>query len=190
MKKFASSLSVKVKQRNQIYHLTFSLTDFTKAVPRCSFSFSGSMQIIKQDIVLQTSQPFRIKVYPIPLHLKTNFEVEVDKLLSLGVIRPSKSPYFSPCVLVQKPDKTYRQTIDYKELNARTVFIVEPPCCLEEDLPKLANANFFTEIDLCKAYYQVQLTDAATSFTAFTTQHGLMEFTRMSLDSSGHLLHT
>ena len=165
-------------QTAQLQELLAKFDDVLSTLP-------GNTQTIQHEINLQTVEPFRNKVYPIPLHLKEDFEKEVDKLLELGIIRPSNSPYCSPCVLVQKPDNSYRLTIDYRQLNARTAFVAEPPCCPEEDLPKFANARYFSEIDLCKAYYQVNLTENAIPLTAFATQHGLMEFTRMSFGLVG-----
>lgn len=108
----------------------------------------GCTDAIVHDIKLITSEPFRSKCYPVPLHLEKHFESEVDKLLELGIIQPSTSPYSSPVVMVKKPDSTYRLTIDYRALNALTVFHAEPPCLVEEQLHKFLGASIFSELDL------------------------------------------
>lgn len=83
--------------------------------------------------------------------------------------------------MVRKSDGTYRMTIDYRELNSITVFHVEPSCSTEEDLYKFSGARTFSEVDLCKAYYQVPLSERARPLTAFPAQLGLMEFLRVPL---------
>ena len=42
---------------------------------------------------------------------------EIDKLLSLGIIRPSESPFASPCIMFPKEDGTSRRVIDYRLVN-------------------------------------------------------------------------
>jgi len=81
--------------------------------------------------------------------------------------------------MVKKSDGTFRMAIDYRNLNAITVFHAEPACSIEEDLYKFSGAKYFSELDLTKAYYQIPLTERAKPLTAFPTHRGLMEFTRL-----------
>jgi hypothetical protein len=118
-------------------------------------------------------------VYPIPIHLKPAFDKEVDKLFDLKIIRPSNSPFSSPVVMVIQSDNTYRLTVDFRQLNAHTIFRAEPCGSLEEDLYKFAKAKKKSELDITKAYYQIKLSEKTCKLTAFPTNKGLMEFTRM-----------
>ena len=142
-------------------------------------SIPGCTATVEHDIELITNEPIRPKLYPVPLHLKPHFEREVDVLFDMGIIQPSNSPYCSPCVMVAKPDFSYRLTIDYTALNAVTKFDAEPPCYVEESLHKFANAKYLSTLDLSKAYYQIKMKESAMPLTAFPTHRGLMEFTRM-----------
>ena len=81
--------------------------------------------------------------------------------------------------MVAKADGSYRMAIDYRQLNAVTVFHAEPSCSIEEDLHRFSGATYFSELDLCKAYYQVPLSERAKPLTAFPTHLGLMEFCRL-----------
>ena len=81
--------------------------------------------------------------------------------------------------MVRKPDGSYRMAIDYRQLNAFTVFQAEPSCNIEEDLYRFTGAAFFSELDFCKAYYQIPLSQKARELTAFATHLGLMEFCRL-----------
>lgn len=97
----------------------------------------------------------------------------------LGIVRLSSSPYCSPVVMVGKSDGNYRMANDYRALNAITVFHAEPVCSMEEDLYKFLGAEYFSELDLTKAYFQIPLTERAMPLTAFPTHRGLMESCRL-----------
>lgn len=72
----------------------------------------GLTQTITHDIRLASTEPVKSKVYPVPVHLHSHFENEVDNLLQLGIIKPSTSPYCAPVILVKKTDSTYRMVVD------------------------------------------------------------------------------
>ena len=139
----------------------------------------GCTNTIEHKIELMTNEPFRSKVYPVPMHLQKQFDDEVEKLRTLDIIQPSKSPYRSPIVMVSKADNTFRLTLDTRALNTVTVFDAEPMCNLEEELHKFTNSKFYSELDITKAYHQIKLAEESTKYTAFSTNQGLMEYKRM-----------
>ena len=156
--------------------------DVDKLIGSFSDVFSetpGCTSILEHDIVLNTTDRVKAKMYPIPIHLQPYFKEEVDKLLEQGIIQLSSSPHCSPVVMVRKADNTYRMAIDYRLLNSFTVFHAEPITTIEEDLHKFAGAKYFSELDLTKAYYQIPLSERARPYTAFPTHRGLMEFCRL-----------
>ena len=106
----------------------------------------GLTSIVSHDISLCTTERLKPKLYPIPLHLRPQFEEEVETLLSQGIIRPSQSRHSSPVVMIDKSDNTYRMAIDYRSLNAVTEFHAEPMCKLEDDLHKFSGATFLNLI--------------------------------------------
>ena len=139
----------------------------------------GCTNALEHNITVTSPIPTRAKHYPVPCHLKTDFNKEVDSLIEQGFIVPSNSPYSSPPLLLRKEDGSIRLCVDFRELNGITEFDAEPPCIIEEELDKFHNAKYFTELDIAKAYYQIKLTDRSRKFTAFPTYRGLMEWTRM-----------
>ena len=45
---------------------------------------------------------------------------EVQYLLDKDLIEPSQSEWSSPCILVPKPDGTFRMSMDYRKVNSVT----------------------------------------------------------------------
>ena len=64
-----------------------------------------------------------------------DIETEVRKMMKLGVIEPSRSPYCSPLMLVKKSDGTFRPEIDFRQINRVTVFDWEPMPNPDQSLP-------------------------------------------------------
>jgi len=59
------------------------------------------------------------------------------------------------------------------------VFDAEPMPAIDGALGNFVGDNFFTEIDLCKGYWQIPLSERSKPCTAFATNKGLMQFTRL-----------
>lgn len=123
--------------------------------------------------------PVHRKPYPVPQNLRKSFDDEVDRMLDLSVIEPSTSPYCSPVVLVKKFDNSWRFCVDFHSLKDVSPFDAEPMPSLEEALGCFVGGQYFTELDLCKGYWQIPLSDDSKLLTAFATNRGLMQFTRM-----------
>ncbi|XP_050706587.1 uncharacterized protein LOC126991970 [Eriocheir sinensis] len=164
--------SLEWNQRSSLEDVLSTFKDVFSETPGCT-------NTLQHDIILTTTNRVLTKNYPVPIHLRPYFEKEVNNLLQLGIIQPSSSLHCSPVVMVRKSDGSYRMAIDFRQLNSVTVFDAEPTCSVEGDLHKFAGATYFSELDLCKAYYQIPLTDRAKPLTAFSTHQGLMEFCRL-----------
>jgi len=160
------------EQKSDIDSVIAEFVDVFSLTPGCT-------NTLEHDIEVNTTERIKSKVYPIPIHLKPHFEDEVDQLLEQGIIQLSSSPHSSPVVMVKKSDGSYRMAIDYRAVNSVTNFHAEPACTMEEDLYKFSGCNYFSELDLTKAYYQVKLSEKARPLTAFPSHKGLMEFCRM-----------
>lgn len=76
-------------------------------------------------------------------------------MLDQSVITPSKSPWGSPVVLVNKRDGTTRFCVDYHRLNAVTKTEVLPLPRVDDSIDQLTNSRFFTILDLAAGYWQV-----------------------------------
>ncbi|KAL1267343.1 hypothetical protein QQF64_032706, partial [Cirrhinus molitorella] len=84
-------------------------------------------------------------------------KTEVEYLLENGLAEPSFSPWSSPCLLVPKPDGTFRFCTDYRKVNSVTVPDSYPMPRMEDCIDSLGSAKFVTKLDLLKGYWQIPL---------------------------------
>ena len=93
-----------------------------------------------------------------------------------GVIEPSYSPWASPIVLVWKKDGSLRFCADYCKLNKVTKKDSYPLPRVDDLLDSLADAQWFSTLDLRNGYWQVEVNPADREKTAFSTPYGLFQF--------------
>ena len=136
----------------------------------------GRTDVLEHDIRLTDPKPFKVHQYPTPFRAKEAIEKEIETMLEQEIIRPSSSPYCSPITVVSKPDGNICLCIDFRKLNAITIFDNEPIPQRYEMVTRLTKAKYFTKLDLTKGYWQIPLKENCKQYTAFQTSLGLMEF--------------
>ena len=142
-------------------------------------SIPGKTELLEHDIKLSTAEPVRSKGYPLPYKTREIMESEIDEIIELGVIEPSISPYSSPIVLVPKKDGSVRFCIDFRKLNKVTEFVAEPMPNMSEVINRMSGHRFYSQMDLCKGYWQLGLSKRSRPYTAFETPRGLFQFKTM-----------
>ena len=100
-------------------------------------------------------------------------------MLENGVIKPSTSPWSSPIVLVQKKNGYMRFCVDYRKLNEISVNDSHPLPLISDLLDSVKDAQYFGLLDLRSGYWQIPVAPEDRAKTAFVTQNGSYEFTRM-----------
>ena len=122
--------------------------------------------------IAEGRQPRRLPARRVPLHSKPKLQEEIESLLRRGLISPSRSPWASPIVLVEKKDGSTRFCVDYRELNAATIKDSYPIPRTDEALDTLAGACIFTTLDLAAGYWQQEMHPDDRHKTAFATPGG------------------
>jgi len=136
----------------------------------------GKTDLSECTIELIDATPIRLRPYPVPYALQKEMKLEVQKMLNMGIIEPSRSEYSSPPVIVRKPDNSCRYCIDFRRLNASTIFDAEPIPNQDVLLGRLGRSKYFTKMDLSKGFWQVPIKEEDRHLTAFQTELGLMQF--------------
>ena len=132
------------------------------------------------DMNLTPGPDIRERARPIPPRDFEDCRAHIHSLLEANIIRPSHSPYASPIVLLRKKSGALRMVIDYRKVNARTVKDGYSIPKVEDLLLTLNGSRYYCQMDLCKAYYQVPMSDRARKYSAFITPFGLFEWDRLS----------
>lgn len=138
----------------------------------------GKASVVRHGIKT-TASPIKQPIRRLPVALKKVVNTEVDKMLNDNVIRPSRSAWSSPVVLVKKKDQSWRFCIDFRKLNAVTVKDAYPLPRIDDTLDSLAGAKYFSTLDLASGYWQVELEETDKGKTAFSTPQGHFEFNVM-----------
>ncbi|PIK38004.1 hypothetical protein BSL78_25158 [Apostichopus japonicus] len=101
---------------------------------------------------------------------------EIQYMLKHDIIEPSDSEWSSPCILVPKPDGSFRFCTDYRKVNTVTRTDSYPIPRVDDCIDRIGNARFVTKFDLLKGYWEIPLTDRAKRVSAFVTPDGLFQY--------------
>ncbi|XP_062614536.1 uncharacterized protein LOC134276295 [Saccostrea cucullata] len=156
-----------------------SLRDVCQKFSRIFTSKPGKCDVISHTIRTTSENPITQRPDRIPEAKKQEVKESLNEMLEQGLITPSKSPWASPIVLVNKPDGTIRICVDYRKLNEITLTDPYPIPRMSEIFEKIGSAKYLSRFDLTKGYWQVPLAKETREKSAFITPFGLFEFTVM-----------
>lgn len=133
--------------------------------------------VLEHHIDVGSAVPIKQHAYRCPVTKREIMKKETTYLLENGLARPSRSPWSSPCLLVSKPDGTFRFCTDYRKVNAVTVPDSYPLPRMEDCIDSIGPAVHITKLDLLKGYWQVPLSSQASNISAFVTPDHFLEYT-------------
>ena len=125
---------------------------------------------------IKDNTPFFSKPYPVPIHSRERVEKEINKMLELGIIRPSQSNYISPMLVVPKKKDDVRLVLDARKLNEKLMDDYESPPSVDEILLRCTKKPFMSSLDLTSNYWQIGLSEESRQYTAFMILNRVFEF--------------
>ena len=111
-----------------------------------------------------------------PVAWEDEVNSQVKQMLKHDIIRPSKSPWNSPLLLVKKKDNSMRFVCDFRGLNDVTKKDNYPLPHIRDVVDKMEGSVFWTTLDAASAYWSMPLDEEAKEKTAFQVPRGKYEF--------------
>lgn len=140
----------------------------------------GCTPLLEHVIRTGDALPIKQRAYPVSPAVQDRMGIQLRRMLELGVIERSFSPWSSPVVLVKKKDGGDRLCVDSRKLNSVTERDSYPLPRVSEILDRLGKSNYLSKIDLKDAFWQIPLSEESKPKTAFSVPgNGLFQFTRL-----------
>ena len=136
--------------------------------------------VLQHDIDVSGPRPIKQHPYRVNQIKRELMKTETEYLMDHNLARPSSSAWSSPCLLETKADGSPRFITDYRKVNAVTVPDSYPLPRMEDCVDNLGSAKFVSKLDLLKGYWQVPLTDRASTISAFVTPDRFLQYTVMA----------
>jgi hypothetical protein len=96
--------------------------------------------------------------------------------IARGWIRRSRFLAGAPILFVKKKDGSIRLCVDYRGLNRITIKNCYPLPLISESLERLAQAKFYTKLDVREAYHRIRIREGDEWKTAFCTRYGHFKY--------------
>ena len=127
--------------------------------------------------VTPVQQPIR----RLPYHTRKKVSLELERLMKNDCIEKFKGPstWINPIVVVPKPNGNIRLCLDMRRANEAIVRERHQIPKVEEILPELHNAKYFSKIDLKEGYHQIELGEESRHITTFLTHEGCFQSKRL-----------
>lgn len=156
---------------------TEELAEVISHFPKCSESSIGRTRLLEHKINTEDNLPIKQRHYPVSPYVQRDMDKEYDRMIKLGIIEESNSPWASPMVVVRKSNGKIRLCLDCRKLNSVTKKDSYPVPYISRILGNIRGTKFLSKIDLKDAFWQIGLEENSKEKTAFTIPgRGLYQF--------------
>ncbi|XP_063988164.1 uncharacterized protein LOC135168161 [Diachasmimorpha longicaudata] len=151
----------------------------------------GATDHLKHEIPLKPgTAPINVRPHRLPESQMEEVDHQVKEMLQNGIVRPSKSQWNAPLLVVpKKMDASgkvkFRVVVDFRRLNEVTVGDSFPLPNISDILDRLGNAKYFSTLDLASGFHQIPVREEDRCKTAFSTPYGHYEFCRLPFGVKG-----
>ncbi|XP_041375645.1 uncharacterized protein K02A2.6-like [Gigantopelta aegis] len=142
----------------------------------------GTLKDLKAKLIVpDDSTPKIFKARNVPYALKPKVESELERLEQSGVLSKVEfTEWAAPIVPVVKTDGRVRICGDFKVIvNPVLQDITYPLPKIEDNFAKLAGGQYFTKIDLTRAYLQMEVEEDSKKYLTVNTHKGLYRYNRL-----------
>ena len=176
---FGNSLQhLSVSQQNEVFN---ALQQFQSVFAKDKWDL-GSCDLHKLKIQLtENARPSRVPYRSMNPSKRKDLKEKIQNLREKDLITPTHSEWAAPTVLVPKRDGSYRLVIDYRKLNSQTVKTSWPLPRISDILYNLEGSCFFSSLDLCSGFHQMEIEEEYQHLTSFITPFGLYQWKRMPM---------
>ena len=158
------------------------MTDMLKEV-KGVFSRSdmdiGDVKDFEMKIHLTDNVPVKEPYRKVPRHMYSEVKNFIDDMIANGWVRESCSSYSAPIVCARKKCGGLRLCVDYRRLNNKTIPDAQPIPRIQDILDNLGGKQWFSTLDMSKAYHQGYISEEFRHLTAFSTPWTLLEWIRI-----------
>ena len=131
-------------------------------------------------IELTDDTPIYIRPRKMSAPVADEVERQCLELERLGIIERCESSWNAPIVHIRKKGGTMRLCIDYRRLNKQTVTTRFPmPEVNDTVFGTHHGVQWFSALDISKAYYHLPLEEESRDYTAFSTPRAHWRFRRL-----------
>ncbi|XP_021368026.1 uncharacterized protein K02A2.6-like, partial [Mizuhopecten yessoensis] len=141
--------------------------------------------LLKGECHIKTDPSVPPVVHPprrVPLSLREGLKEELARMESLEIITKVIDPteWVSSLVVVKKPESgKLRVCIDPKDLNKAILRPHYPTKTLEDVLPEISGAKYFSKLDAKSGYWNIKLDEESSPLTTFNTPFGRYRYLRL-----------
>lgn len=151
---------VTVKTKENLWRLILECRDIFDDRPGHFNNFGYKFTVLND-------RTFFTKPYPIPFQHREADDKEINRMLALGIIEPSYTPYINPLVNVVKKDMSVRICLDARELNKRLQEDHDGPEPINVVFKRFCEGGVLSSIDLTASFWQVPLAKESRKYTGF-----------------------